>query len=89
MNVFKLYLERILSQSLSETGDNPLHLYNTIPRSEIGTILTKSGPPGPFVPMIYQLPPILNVPVTHKVCLNTFKPSTVVFMKQLFLWICH
>lgn len=62
MNVFKLYLGKILGQCdtrLDHTSldSGPLQLYNQSPRSEIGRVLvsdTELGPPGPFIPKFYR-----------------------------------
>ena len=60
INVFKLYLGRILGQvdvRSSSVNSGPLQLYNQFSRNEIGVVLTTKteiGPPGPYIPMFYS-----------------------------------
>ena len=73
MNVFKLYLGKILGQfdaHSASTDSDPLQLYHPSPRNEIGVVLTSKedlGPPGPFIPNFYMYKDC-PVMVDSKVC---------------------
>ena len=80
MNVFKLYLGRILGQcnQRSDTEamkSGPLLLYHHSTRTEIGNVLSTSpdlGPPGPFIPKFYRECSSINfMPKNVGVCMLT------------------
>ena len=76
MNIFKLYLGRILGQcnQRSDTEamkSGPLLLYYHPTRTVIGNVLSASpdlGPPGPYIPKFYQNCPSIKIVLNSVVC---------------------
>ena len=73
LNVFKLYLSKILGQydsSKGSTDSDPLMLYDQFPRNEIGVVLTTKigSPPGPFIPKFYMDCPFIRIDSDCEVC---------------------
>ncbi len=74
MNIFKLYLGKILGQYEPREGgadSGPLQLYRQHPRQEVGLVLTsdrKLGPPGPFIPRFYKECSFIQVNPDIEVC---------------------